>query len=53
MTETKRCISCGFTIPDGEEKQYCNSETGGKVYFCKLCDSIFGKFVTEEECDDQ
>lgn len=44
MTEIKRCISCGFEIPNGEEKQYYNYKTGEKIYFCRFCDSVFNKF---------
>lgn len=49
---TKRCISCGCKIPDGEEKQYYNYKTGEKVYFCKFCYPVFCKFVAPEEVED-
>ena len=49
MTETKRCISCGRKIPNGEEKQYYNYKTGEKVYFCRFCYPVFGKFDSQEE----
>lgn len=49
---TKRCISCGFKIPKGEEKECYNSKTGEKVYFCRFCYSVFGKFYLQEEIED-
>lgn len=49
---TKRCMSCGFKIPDGQEKQYYNSKTGEKVFFCRFCNSVFGKFGTTEYDED-
>ena len=48
----KKCIHCGFKIPDGEEKQSHNSKTGKEIYFCKFCYSVFGKFITQEELED-
>lgn len=49
---TKKCISCGRKIPNGEEKQYYNYKTGEKVYFCRFCYPIFGKFGLQEEVED-
>ena len=41
---TKKCVSCGFKIPNGEERECYNHKTGKKIYFCKFCDPIFRKF---------
>ena len=49
---TKKCISCGFKIPKGQEKECYNVKTGEKIYFCKFCDPIFRKFGSQEEIED-
>ena len=49
---TKKCISCGFKIPKGQEKECYNSKTGEKVYFCRFCYSVFRKFGLQAEVED-
>ena len=49
---TKKCIHCGFKIPNGEEREYYNRKTDEQIYLCKFCDPIFRKFgagAPEEE----